>query len=90
MTIFTLSPHLVTEKRLGSILPELCFTSGKLLPKVNTVLRKVYISKIGKGQGERKVWKHDLSDHEDFNHLQFQQQFCSTNDVVVELNIPLT
>lgn len=56
MTICTLSLHLVTTKMIGfNPAKALRFSSVKLLPQINTVLRKVYISKIGEDEGESKV-----------------------------------
>lgn len=74
MTVCIFSLHLVTTKMIGfNLAKTLRFSSGKLLPQINTVLRKVYISKIGEDEGESKVWKHDkISNPEAFNHLQFQ------------------
>lgn len=78
MTICTFSPHLVTTKIIGFNPAEVLRFRLKppltsFCPKVNTVLRKVYISKIGEDGSESKVWKHDnISYHEASNLLQFQ------------------
>jgi len=60
MAICTFSSHLVTTKMIGfnpvRVLHfRLKLPLAKFCPKLNTVLRKLYINKIGKDVGESKV-----------------------------------